>query len=530
MSNTDEVINNSGPVNNGLRDAIIANDSGGRKIAGNLDKYPNVFTSKEAYHLLRRVSFGPTPEAVNQLIGMTVDQAVPLVLGSNAGTAPTGPSWVDTLEDDPLTVGNQILRSDIEGRLQSRYVDLGNWWVELMRADTAPYAEKLTHFLTDVWCVDFSYDTEAYIPPGLLYRNNQKLRADRLARYQQIMTDMTFDGAFLLFQSLFFSTKEKPNENYMREFMELFSMGIGNYSEGDIKEGARSLTGWRANVYLGTPAPNGVFATYFDPTEHDIGAKTFMLTQIPAIDQTSNTEFQGQSEVQTLINILFKNHESDIGKFVCNKIYRYFVYSNPGNDDSSVISDMTQVFIDAYDTLGPVYQSLFSSVHFYDDSNIGVQIKTPPEFIIGLERQLGIKYANARQAIFDLGQDLYQPPNVGGWKGYRTWISTATFPQRVYYARDMLSQANTPDATLISLAKKFANYTDPTSLVQSLEEYFFPLPGPDRLQRYLQTLLTAASAQAADWAGLINSGDARAALGIRSLILTFILAPDFQLT
>ncbi|MER3329840.1 MAG: DUF1800 family protein, partial [Candidatus Kapaibacterium sp.] len=130
-------------------------------------------------------------------------------------------------------------------------------------------SERLTLFWHTHWCIEFSYDTQGYIPPPLIYRSNQSIRKHRLGNFKKFVEEMTLDGAYLLYQSLNLSSGKNPNENYARELMELFTMGIGNYSEGDIREAARALTGWRVSAHRQDPKPFEFFDTYFSPKDHD---------------------------------------------------------------------------------------------------------------------------------------------------------------------------------------------------------------------------------------------------------------------
>ncbi len=437
--------------------------------AAPIDKVTSPLTRQQAIHLLRRISFAPAPEQIDTFTGLTPDEAVAQILGPENHPLPE-PSealknWMDTQEEDPLSVGNLTIRGEIESRIRSRYFQFINWWVELMRVETMPATEKLTLFWSTIWCIEFTYDTLALIPPPLLFRNNQTLRKNRIGDYKKFAEAITMDGAMNMYQSMYYSTKEAPNENYARELLELFTMGTynlktgeANYSEGDIQENARILTGWKTAAYKYDNMPNGVFQNYFRPERHDTGAKTFMNRTIPARDpETENTEQQVLvEEIQNgMLQIMFEERSDAIAYFICAKIYRYFVYSNETATDWDFVGDLAQIFIDSGFVIKSVFEALLTSEHFYDESIRGIQIKTPPEFVVGMERLLGVKYPKAQQAIADLDQILYRPPNVGSWDAYRTWISTKTYSLRVQHGRAMLEMADNP--SLIALAKKFTD-------------------------------------------------------------------------
>lgn len=508
--------------------------SGDVLLSSKIEKYTTPLDLKHAAHLLRRITFAPTPELLNQIVGKTTDAAIGIILGTDPiANLPDGSdkmNWLDTAEEDPLKVGSLDIKSEIEGKLHTRYNELVSWWLGLMRDDGFPSAEKLTYFLSGIWCTDFTYDTESLIPPPLLYRNNQRLRRLRYDKYNNIAFEMTLDGAMLLFQSLNYSTKAAPNENFMRELMELFTMGIGNYSEGDIRNGARVLTGWRTGCYLYEPHPNGYFETYFSPDDHDTTAKTIMLNDIPKRDDAENSEDQVKEfEVKKLINILFTERGDAIAKFICEKVFRFFVYSDPGSVDYDFVNELAVIFKNSGFDLWTLYKNLFTCNYFYDDKFIGAQIKTPPELLIGMQRILGVKYMvgtndKTRAAMSDLEQSLYDPPNVSGWTGYRTWISTKTYPARVNDSLEILQIATNEELT--AFLNKFPNPGDFTSSFNFLMALVLPVtPDSTRLNGYKQTLLNGSAES--EWSAML--GDGRAASGLRKLLSEMVYSPDFNL-
>lgn len=508
------------------------------ELQSDLTPYTNPLTLNEVYHLLRRISFAPTPELANQLVGKSATQLFDDIFASTP-TLPPAPNkkWVDTPNEDPLKAGNPALRFEIEAEIISNYYQFVDWWVELMRNETKlPLREKLVLFWSTVWTIEFTYDTEALIPPGLCYRNNQVLRQYSLGNYGDFAEAVTLDGAMLLYQSLFYSNRRIANENYMRELMELFMMGTGdiitgnpNYYESDVKEGSKALTGWRNGAYLNEPAPKGYFNTYFSPNDHIIEAKSFLNNIIPSRTEDQNTEDQVRNEeVRKVIDIILKERKMSVARFISDKIYKYFVYAEPKSASVEIINSLAQIFADSNFNLRPLFKSLITSKHFFDKDNIGIQFKTPPDYIIGLEIMLGVKYPRSRQAIFDLEQELYDPPNVGSWKGYRTWISTKTYPLRIKYANEILSIAT--DQNLLNLAKKFSNYQSIENLNLNLIQYFLPditKVDLERQNRYKEILSNGVSES--DWGQAIEGNNPKVAGGIRNLIKSFILSPDFQL-
>jgi hypothetical protein len=173
----------------------------------------------------------------------------------------------------------------------------------------------------------------------------------------------------------------------------------------------------------------------------------------------------------------------------------------------------------------PLLQALFTSAHFYDDANIGVQIKTPAEFVIGLARQLGVSAGNALGVMNSLEQVLMDPPNVAGWEGHRTWISTTTFPLRVQFAQQLIQGMSNDAAT--NFARQFTGSDNVQTQVQGIVEFLLPKAvSSKRLQSYVTALLQGAPDY--EWSSILRNS-ASAGPRIKSLLTTLVKASDMQL-
>jgi uncharacterized protein (DUF1800 family) len=525
---------------------LTEKEENGRILAGNLDELTSPLTRKEALHLLRRLTFHPTPEQVKDIVGKTASEAFEIIAGSGNEPAPNPSasmqSWLGTLEENPLDGLPNEIRGQIEGRQKAHYSEFINWWLNQMKSTTFPEIEKFTLFLSTIWCIEFTYDTLALIPAPLLYKNNVTLRKNRLASYKTIAGDMSLDGAMIMYQSLFYSTKAVPNENYMRELMELFTMGIGdletgsaNYTEADIREGAKALTGWRTVAYLGqegAPA-NRPFETFFVKSQHDTGSKKlFQFGAISPITDDENTEdLVKQKEVAGLIDILFTERGASIARFISDKIIRFFCYSSTSANNKSIVNDLAKYMQDNNFELRKVYKKLFTSKFFFSDEFYGCQIKTPPEFVLGLQKMFSVNLdmmqaGKTRTTMNALEQVLYDPPNVGSWKAYRTWVNTNTFPLRIKFAKEFLALLN--DTILTDFIKKFENYNQIDVLLNGLVSYFLPREIATNRFGELRDLLLNGIPQN-EWANVVNTGDIRVPQGIRKFIEKIFVTPDFQL-
>ncbi len=506
----------------------LPSQQGSTKIVDMSEK-TSPLTRSEATHLLRRVTFGPTPELVNQMTGKTPREAVELLLGQDSVVPTTNPGpWVDIPNENPEGIGSAELKNQIEGQMQGNYRLLVGWWIEQMRVETVPATEKITLFWSGHFTSEFVFD-EYFLPPQLLYRQNLLVRKDRLLDFKSFVEDITLDPAMLFYLGGVQNTKGKPNENYARELLELYTCGLGNYTEGDIKEAARVLTGWRANGFLYEPFPNGYFKTFFFPQSHDTEAKQFMGETIPSRTPDSNNQEQvREQEVRKLIEILFTNRANAIARFISKKLYKFFVYSNGALSNENALTEMSTTFIENNFIIRPLIVKLLTSNHFYSEEILGVQIKTPSEYLIGLQRYVGTPLSDTQSLMGQINQELMDPPDVSGWPGYRTWISTATFPLRRSTADAYFRGLS--DTVLNDFIRKFPDYTDVRVLAKDLISYFLPVPvSTTRELYYTEELLGTTIDFDYEWPTILNN-PSRTATGVRNLLISLSKAPDFQLS
>ncbi len=491
-----------------------------------LEPYTAPLTLSQAYHLLRRVTFAPTVSDANLIVGKTADEAVELLLGSGNETPPTPPTWVDRITENP-SGADIFTKNSIEGQWRSYNTDLIRWWAELMRKESGTAIEKLTQFWSSHFTTEFTID-EGYIPPQLLFRQNKLIRESRLGNFKKFTKDITLDGAMLVYLGGILNTKRSPNENYGREVMELFTCGLGQYSEGDVKEAARVLTGWRVGQFSDEPKPNGEYATYFRPTDHDSGSKQVLGRSIVARDADTNTEHLVKTEeINKLIDIIFEIRSDATAEFISRKIYRYFIYSNPSATDDAMIVQMATLFKQNDFEIRPLIAAVLKSAHFFDEANVGVQIKTPVDYVVGFARQLSKAFvSDAGSSMSGMEQTLTDPPNVSGWEGYHRWISTKTYPNRRQFASAIVSAMT--DQELLNLVKQFADYTDADKLAAALETYFLPKPVTASRHKYYLEEALLQKQPSYEWQAMLTDGTS-AARGIKAVLMAFIKAPDFHL-
>lgn len=245
---------------------------------------------------------------------------------------------------------------------------------------------------------------------------NNTLREFALGNFGDFVKAISKQAAMLKYLNNKQNKKQSPNENFARELMELFTLGEGNYTEEDIKESARAFTGYFHNI-------KGEFL--IRERQHDDEPKTFF-------SKTGN--FDGDD----IIDIILE--QKQCARFVSEKIYQYFVNENI---NSNHIEEMVDIFYGNYN-IEKLMRFVFSSDWFYNDENIGTKIKSPIDFLVGMNYVVPMEFKKKKIILFiqnSLGQVLLNPPNVAGWKGGKSWIDSNTILMRMRYPSILLNNA-----------------------------------------------------------------------------------------
>jgi len=354
---------------------------------------------KQLKHLFSRAGFGLQFEDLAQLGDTSAKHAVKELL---TDTEPSIP--LNILTENPDYSG--IMKGDILARKmflhqqRQEEKDLNLAWINRMGTTANPLEEKMTLF----WHNHFACRSNVALFAQQL---NNVQRTNALGNFRTLLVEVAKSPAMLQFLNNQQNHKGHPNENFARELMELFTIGRGNYTENDVKESARSFTGYGFNK-------DGMFINreFF----HDEGEKTFM-------GKTGN--YNGED----IMNALLEKKET--AHFISNKLYKYLVNEIP---DTGHVNEMTEVFYHANYEIKPLLEHVFTAAWFYDDKNIGSMIKSPVEFLVGLNRQFYITYQRPEVLLkFQqvLGQVLFYPPNVAGWPGGRNWIDSSSLMYRL---------------------------------------------------------------------------------------------------
>lgn len=379
-----------------------------------------------ARHLLWRAGFGGTPAQISAVAGMGPERAVDYLLETPdvQDATPTADLFDRNImrpyteeerrmaaqarraRDEDVLANLRAMRQQAQRRDRLQMREIQRWWLKRMIETPRPLEEKMTlfwhgHFATSYRTIEDSYH---------MYLQNQRFRRHALGSYGQLMHEIIRDPAMLAYLDNNNSRKGRPNENLARELMELFSMGVSTYSERDIKEGARALTGYtfRDDEFV------------LDHENHDDGRKRIF---------GRSGEYDGDGFVTAILA------QRATGVFMSRKLYEFFVGELPPDPreyspaEGAVLDEMRSTFVRARYELKPLLRELLLSRHFYSDAVRGQRIKSPAELVVGGVRELRTPVRDL-SALLDamelMGQNLFYPPSVAGWSGGRAWINTST--------------------------------------------------------------------------------------------------------
>lgn len=482
-------------------------------------KYTGTFGTEELRHLLRRTLFGVSHDDLSHFKNKTMSEVVDELL--NVSTTPPSPPvnhYNDRLNDPNIPLGqtwvNEVLYSNL-GNV--RRESLRAWWLGLMINQDRTILEKLTLF----WHNHFSTEFNVVNSPYYLYNHHAMIRKYAMGNLKSFVKDITIDPAMLVYLNGQRNVKTAPDENYARELQELFTLGKGEdskYTEGDIQEAAKVLTGWRINRLTGQ--------SYFQASVHDTSDKTFSSFYNNETI-TGQSGVDGAKETDDLIAMIFKQNE--VAKFICRKLYTWFVYYEIDSGvETDVIEPLATTYINNNYDIKPVLKQLFESEHFFDVANRACLIKSPIDFLVGFMRSTDIvlEYADFVQeyALWNLThqfgsilqQDVGTPPNVSGWPAYyqlplfhEIWINTTTLPYRnqisdVLVLTGYRSRSGTMAVDTLMLAEKFSDPSDPGKLISESLEHFHAMEVSQGQKDYMKTILLQGQLQDSYWTDAWN--------------------------
>jgi hypothetical protein len=372
------------------------------------------FDAPRAAHLLNRAGFGGKPEEISQVLELGPQRAVDWLLDfPDAGVDEESQHDVpdlSSIEGYPKTFAERrklfMNKSPEERQMLLQKLMMQNrealamtigWWVKRMAYGPYPLQEKLTLF----WHGHFTTSAKDERSAWLMWQQNEVLRANAAGNFGRFVKAISRDPAMLDYLNNSQNRKAHPNENYARELMELFTLGIGHYTEKDIKEAARALTGWAHD------GDDFIFRAF----DHDTGQKSFLGKR-------------GNFDGDDVIDIVLQ--QPACAPYIARRMLTFFVTEEP---DDAVCQSLGAVLRDAKYELRPVIRTMFTSKLFYSSEVVASQIKSPVQLLAGTIRLLDLDVPDARLmygAMDQMGQVPMMPPNVKGWPGGRAWINTST--------------------------------------------------------------------------------------------------------
>ena len=359
-------------------------------------------------HLLWRAGFGPMAENANQLDQISQGDLYSILLK----TSSKKPDFINVANNtlDGIMKGlqdlgaMQKLSTDQKKQMRKQSADdirnLNLTWLSEMINSESQLREKMSLF----WHGHFACRVV-----NIFYQQQllDVIRQNALGNFGDLLREVSKTPAMLSFLNNQQNNKKHPNENFAREVMELFTMGRGNYTETDVKEGARAYTGWGFNM-------RGDFIDR--PFLHDNGKKTFL-------GKTGN--FDGDDVIDIILE------QKTTARFITQKIYKFFVNEIP---DPEKIESLATGFYQSNYNIQKLMDDIFRSEWFYSSKNIGTRIKSPVELLVGVRRLIPMELVKPEsQLLFQkvLGQVLFYPPNVAGWPGGKSWIDSSALMFRM---------------------------------------------------------------------------------------------------
>jgi len=340
-------------------------------------------------HLLRRAGFGASPSELATYESLGADASVNQLVN------------YETIDTNALANEPDITMSWTKKPSVAETVNLVWWWVDRMVNTPRPLEEKMTLF----WHNHFATAIYKVRSPYLMFKQNQLIRSGAMGNFRDLLMGITQDPAMLIWLDGARSKKDAPNENYGREVMEVFTMGVGNYTEDDVKAAARAFTGYQIDK-----AGN----SFFNANQHDNGSKTFLGQK-------------GNFSPEDIVNILAS--EPATAKSLARKLFTYFAYANPSED---TVNQIANVFTNTDGNIKAVVQAILNSEEFWSAQAYLGLVKGPVEYLATALRSLGatVTPRAAVATLNNMGQLPFDPPSVFGWPDGAAWINTSSMLDR----------------------------------------------------------------------------------------------------
>lgn len=363
-------------------------------------------------HLLTRTGFPPSFAETAPYLKLNKQESIKKILNSIRPASQTpmpGQFRLPYTRKINFKTATRQQKQTYRKELRKQMQTLKAWWINEMIVTSSPFSENLTLF----WHNHFVSSATKIRHPALMANQNQTLRRLGATNFRSLLFAMLKDPALLQYLDNQKNRKNRTNENLARELLELFTLGEGHYSESDIKQTAKILTGHRFNPKTGE---------YFSIRQHDNTLKT-------VFNQTGNWN------LADLVDIILDN--SQTARFITQKLWNHYITTPISND---TLQQFSSAFYQNYE-ITPLIEKILQHPQFWSSQNQGTQIKDPIKLIVGLYRQFELQPDTIEQLSrysARMGQDIFNPPNVKGWKTGVDWINTHTLIQRQNFLQNAL--------------------------------------------------------------------------------------------
>jgi len=472
-----------------------------------IKKYEGDWNKLTAKHLLNRVTYSISRDALSKVVGQGMEASVnelltdlPMPLPPVNPTydvdpnVPIGETWVDKPEG--------------EGTATFWFRSLRWWGVKNVIDEGCSAREKMTLF----WHNHFVTSTDLE-PMKFRYQYLNLLRTFAFGNFRELTKQMTVNASMLFYLNGDTNTAEAPNENYARELFELFTVGKGDivgpgdysrFTETDVLEAAKILTGWTTDY---NPDLAMLPQAQFNEQLHDNSSK-----QLSQYFNNAIIEGQGASEYEALIDLIFESENTALN--IIRELYIWFVhYEIDDAVELEVIRPLAELLIESNYDIKPVLKDLFESEHFYNADSFGGKIKSPIDLVLGFTKTFNVTIPESLYGEFhmlygltwiceDMGQTVSRHPTVAGWKAfyqspnfYKSWIDAITLPLRMSFLENAVTDGMTVitehyQVDVIAYVGNIENAADPNVLIMSIADIIYSNPlKMEQLVEYKNTLI-----------------------------------------
>jgi uncharacterized protein (DUF1800 family) len=446
-----------------------------------------------AAHLYRRAGFGGTPTEIDALAARGLDGAVSFLVDYDS---------IDTSAYEAALAGRGYNLTTSRGIQQ--------WFLDRMAFSPRPLEEKMTYFWNLHWTSGISKVRGA----TLMLNQNKTQRQYAMGKFDDLALKISQDPAMLVWLDNWLNKASHPNENYGRELMELFTLGIGNYTQTDVTEAARALTGWTIQNYSNSDNYNG--ATFVDnPAIHDNGNKTILGQTGP---------WNGTDALRIILERT-DARGSVSGRFIGAKLWSFFVYDDPPD---FLVDQLASIWVSSGRSIREVVRAIFSSPEFYEPHARKTWVRSPVEYAVASVRMLegSTDFSTPASSLAGMGQTLFDPSDAKGWDWGLSWMNTGTLFNRASLTNQLASNRG-------STGTRF----DPTKILQGQDastaaKVVDIVAGrlnvgdvaPSVRQSWIDYMNTSDSGGASPWTNTAANVDKK----VRGLVHLMLTSPAFQ--